>query len=126
MKRLLFVFLFVFAFGISYQFDECQMAYAEPFLSSAPQAGVDVHKVNWDATLWEDPVPANVDGSAYIDLESLTSGVYSNANIQAGSEWKLNGEGQGIYEWSASVPFSLLKPVAPLNVTDLDLINAGM
>lgn len=99
--------------------------HAGPFLISDPQPEADVHRVNWAST-WEDPVPANVDGSAYIDLELLAPGLYPSANIQAGNEWKLNGEGQEIYEWSAPAPFSLSKPVAPLSVADLDLVNVGM
>jgi hypothetical protein len=94
---------------------------AAPFLTSDAQPA-DAHRVNWTGT-WEAPVPANTDGSAWIDLGPLAPGAYPGAQIQAGNEYTLDGVGQGVYVWSAPTPFSLTKPVVPLDVTGLDIID---
>jgi len=93
---------------------------AGPILTSDVQPA-DVHRVRWDGVTWEASVPANANGSAWIDLGPLAPGFYPGCDIQAGNEWKLDGVPQGIYEWSAPTPFSLTKPVAPLDVSGLDI-----
>lgn len=96
--------------------------WASPFLICAPQAGAGAYQIDWlGDNNWGSYVLAEADGSVRWDLGPLPEGSYPNAAIRVGAEYFLNGEPQGVWKWTGSTPFSLIKPSSTLTVTDLDL-----
>ena len=87
-------------------------AQAAPFLICDPQAGVTHYRLQWEG-FPEQVVPAQADGSLKYDLVSYSGNV--PAQVWAGSEAVLDGVPQGVYNWSAPVPFllELTKPQSP-------------
>ena len=88
-----------------------QMAYAGPTLTSDPNPGAEVYRINLPTAGFNNEIiPAGPNGEVNIDLIAVPPGSHTGGTIEAGADWILNGVPQGIMEWSAPVPLSLTRP----------------
>lgn len=85
--------------------------WAAPFLGCDPQTGVEKYRVNLpSAGIVNELSNAVTDGSARHDIGSWPAGTFNDGTIEAGAEYILNGQPQGVWEWSAPLPFDITKP----------------
>lgn len=98
-------------------------ASAEKFLTSDPNPGAAQHRLTVNGSVWE-PVAANPDGSAWINIEVPGIPVgQSNCQLEAGTAWVIDGEPQDAIAWSDPTPFVLGRPGTLSKPSNIQLKN---